>query len=97
MLAARRVLRGISFGILELMIAQGWAEFHGLRMAVELDHATDTEEYEEVLAFYRGAEQLRRFLIWHDRRELVVQPLIGRPRRFTMICDALDSIIISRP
>lgn len=97
MLAARRILRGISFGIPELMIAQGWAEFHGLRMAVELDHATEAEEYEEVLAFYKGSEQLRRFLIWRDQRELVVQPLIGRPSRFGTISDALDSIVGAKP
>lgn len=97
MLAARRIVRGVSFGIPELMIAQGWAEMHGLRMAVELDHATETEEYEEVLAFYRGREQLRRFLIWRNQGEFVVQPLIGRPSRFGTISDALDSIIAARP
>lgn len=93
MLAARRILRGISFAIPDLMIAQGWAEFHGLRMAVELDHATETEEYEEVLAFYKGPAQLRRFLIWRDQHAFVVQPLIGRPSRFSSISDALNSII----
>ena len=43
---------GLAFEIADLMLLQGWAEFHDVQMVVELDHCVEGEEYEEVVAFY---------------------------------------------
>ena len=42
---------GLAFEIADLMLLQGWADFHGVQMVVELDHCVEGEEYEEVVAF----------------------------------------------
>ena len=43
---------GLAFEIADLMLLQGWADFHDVQMVVELDHCVEGEEYEEVVAFY---------------------------------------------
>ena len=43
---------GLAFEIADLMLLQGWADFHDVQMVVELDHCVEGEEYEEVIAFY---------------------------------------------
>ena len=45
---------GLSFGIADLMLLQGWAEAQSLQMTVQLDHAVDEEEYE---GFCQGSRQ----------------------------------------
>ena len=37
---------GLAFEIADLMLLQGWAKFHDIRMVVELDHWVEGEEYE---------------------------------------------------
>jgi hypothetical protein len=84
---------GLAFEIADLMALQGWAEFHNVRMVVELDHWLEGEEYEEVVAFYANDNPLRRWNLWRSASHIVLQPLIGRGRRFASVAEALDSMI----
>ena len=85
--------KGLSFDISDLILLQGWAEFHDVRMVVELDHWVEGEEYEEVVALYTKDRLLRRWILWHSDSEIVVQPLIGRSSRFDSVAEALESLI----
>jgi hypothetical protein len=87
---------GLSFDIADLMLLQGWAEFHDVRMVVELDHCVDGDEYEEVVAFYGKDSPLRRWILWRAASEIVVQPLIGRGSHFVSVADALENLIPAR-
>lgn len=87
---------GLAFEIADLMLLQGWAEFHNVQMVVELDHCVEGEEYEEVVAFYATDSQLRRWILWRAESEIVVQPLIGRSCRHRSVADALDSLMPTR-
>jgi hypothetical protein len=87
---------GLAFDISDLMLLQGWAEFHEVQMVVELDHWVEGEEYEEVVAFYGKDSPLRRWILWRAASEIIVQPLIGRGRRFVSVADALESLIPAR-
>jgi hypothetical protein len=87
---------GLAFEIPDLMLLQGWADFHDIQMTVELDHCVEGEEYEEVIAFYARESQLRRWIIWRAADGIVVQPLIGRSRRFGTVADALETLVPAR-
>jgi len=89
--------KGLAFEIPDLMLLQGWAEFHNVQMIVELDHCVEGEEYEEVVAFYSPDSRLRRWIMWRAATEVVVQPLIGRGCRFATVAEALESLIPARP
>jgi hypothetical protein len=68
----------VSFGIADLMLLQGWAEAQSLQMSVQLDHAVDEEEYEEVLAFSQAGSTMCQWIMWRNEQAVFVQPLIGR-------------------
>ena len=87
---------GIAFEITDLMLLQGWADLHNVQMVVELDHCVEGEEYEEVVAFYAKRSPLRRWILWRAPCEIVVQPLLGRSRRFATVTDALASLSTAR-
>jgi hypothetical protein len=87
---------GIAFELADLMLLKAWADFHDVHMTVELDHCVEGEEYEEVVAFYAGDSQLRRWILWRSGGEIVVQPLIGRSRRFDSAAEALETLIPTR-
>ena len=89
--------KGLAFEIPDLVLLQGWADFHDIRIVVELDHWVDGEEYEEVVAVYSRDGRLRRWIMWRGANEVVVQPLIGRGSRFASVADALKSLIPARP
>src|SRR6185437_16856422 len=91
-----RMPTGISFELSDLALVQGWAEFHDLRMVVELDYCAEGEEYEEVLAFYPRDSAFRRWMVWRGPRGIVVQPMMGRASRFTSVAEALDRLIPAR-
>ncbi len=93
---ARQIPLGLSFEIADLMLLQGWAEFHDVQMVVELDHCVEGEEYEEVVAFYGRDSQLRRWIIWRTSAEIIVQPLLGRSCRFPSVAEALETLIPAR-
>jgi hypothetical protein len=87
---------GLAFEIADLMLLQGWADFHDVQMTVELDHCVEGDEYEEVIAFYAKDSQLRRWILWRSSGEIIVQRLIGRSCRFVSVADALESLIPAR-
>jgi hypothetical protein len=91
-----RVLKGFAFDLPDLIMLRAWADYHDVHMVIELDHCVETEEYEEVLAFYAPCGSLRRWIMWRGRRDIVVQPLIGRPRRFATVNQAMDGLIPAR-
>ena len=66
---------GLAFEVADLILLQSWAEFHELRMVVELDHHDAEGEYEEVVAIYAKDNRLR-WLLWRSGK-IVIQPLIG--------------------
>jgi hypothetical protein len=84
---------GLAFDISDLILLQGWAEFHDVRMVVELDHWVEGDEYEEVVGFYTKDSPLRRWILWRSSSEIIVQPLIGRGRHFGSVADALETMI----
>ncbi len=86
-------LRGISFGIADLMVFAAWSEAYGVQMMVRLDHASETEEYEEVLAFHPEPGGPCRWMIWRDEQAVFVQPLLGRTRRFASVTDAIGAFV----
>lgn len=86
---ARKPL-GLAFDIPDLLLARAVAEARGLRIVVEIDHHTDSEELEEVLAWYPAHGNACRCLIWRSASAAVVQPIPGRARRFPSLADALE-------
>jgi hypothetical protein len=85
-------LVGLSFSIAELTLVAAWAEAQGLQMRVRLDHGSETEEYEEVLAFHTTWGRPRRCIMWRDAQAVYVQPLIGRTRRYLSVADAIAAL-----
>ena len=84
---------GLSFDIPDLLMIQAWADFHNLRMVIELDVAAGGDEYEELLGLYYGASEYRRWMIWRSADGIVVQPMMGRPMHFLALSDALEHLI----
>ena len=82
---------GLAFELSDLVILQGWAEYHDLRMVIELDYWADGEEYEEVVALYPHNSSFRRWMIWRDLNGVVVQPIVGRSTRSGSVCEALET------
>ena len=93
---ARKPL-GVAFEIPDLLLAQAVANACDLRMVVEIDHHTDCEELEEVLALYQGNGDLCRCLIWRSATAVVVQPMPGRPQRFASLSDAMKWLAPAKP
>jgi hypothetical protein len=91
--AQRLMPTGLSFELPDLFMAQAWAEYHTLRMVIELDGCTDGEEYEEVLAFYSGKSAFRRWMMWRSADGIVVQPMMGRTLHFASVADALEQLL----
>jgi hypothetical protein len=89
-------LRGWSFSIADLTLVGAWAEAQGLRMVVRLDHGSETEEYEEVLAFRNLSGRPRRYIMWRDPKAVFVQPLIGRTRRYRSVAEAIAALTPQR-
>jgi hypothetical protein len=85
-------LVGLSFSIAELTLVEAWAEAQGLRMVVRLDHGSETEEYEEVIAFRTTWGRPRRAIMWRDYEAVYLQPLIGRTRRYRSVAETIASL-----
>ena len=85
-------LRGLAFGIEDLLLLRDWAEAQSLWMHVHLDHGVEGEEYEEVLAFTKQDSTLSQFIMWREAGAVFLQPLIGRPRQFDSVAMALAII-----
>ena len=87
-----KTLKGLSFSLAELTLIRSWSDASSLRMVVRLDHGSDAEEFEEVLALHMGDSPLCRWIIWRDAQEVFVQPLIGRVQRYGSVAEAFESL-----
>ena len=87
-------LVGVAFEIADLVLLQAWADLHGRRMIVELDHCVDGHEYEEIVAIYTKGTELRRWHLWRSWGEVIVQPLIGRKRHFSSVAKATEALAL---
>ena len=79
---------GLAFKVADLILLQTWADFHGLRMVVELDHHDADGEYEEVIALYAKDSRLR-WLLWRSG-EIVIQPLRGARVHCPTVAEAIE-------
>ncbi|HVY16390.1 MAG TPA: hypothetical protein VHB27_14285 [Rhodopila sp.] len=84
---------GLSFEVPDLLMVGAWAEFHGLKMTIDLDIHTGTEEYEEIVNIIAPGTRHNRWMIWRSAEGIVVQPRMGRPMLFDVMTDALDLLI----
>ena len=87
--SSARLPTGTAFDIPDLVLLQAWTEFHGLRMAIELDVCAEGEEYEELLALYEKNCAFRRWMLWRSCDGIFVQPANGR----TMLFDAMSEVL----
>jgi hypothetical protein len=87
-----KALKGLSFSVPELVLIRTWSAVHGFRMVVRLDHGSDTEEYEEVMALHLRDSKLCSWIMWRDARAVFVQPLIGRARRYVSVAEAFEAL-----
>jgi hypothetical protein len=85
-------LKGLSFSVAELTLISSWSRASGLRMVVRLDHGSDTEEFEEVLALYIGETSLCRWIMWRNGAAVFVQPLIGKVREYHSVAEAFEDL-----
>jgi hypothetical protein len=92
-----RSVKGLSFRIADLMLVMAWSEAQAMRMVVRLDHGTDTEDYEEVLALQCVETGSCRWIIWREAGCVVVQPLTGRNRRYGSVVEALEALEATEP
>jgi len=87
-----RALKGLSFSVPELVLIKNWSAANGLRMVVRLDHGSDAEDFEEVLAFHLGDSPLCPWIMWRGKRSVFIQPLIGRTQRYHSVAEAFESM-----
>ncbi len=88
-----QIPKGLSFDIPDLLLVQAWAEFHDLRMKVELDIFTESEEYEEMVGLFSPSTGSQRWMLWRSSNGVVAQPVVGRTRIFDSVAEALDDLI----
>lgn len=91
-----KALKGLSFSIAELILIGSWSEARRLRMVVRLDHGSDVEDYEEVLAFHLGGSPLCHWIMWRDLNVVFVQPLVGRTKRYGSVAEAIEALATKR-
>jgi len=89
--------KGLSFSVAELVLIESWSESNGLRMVVRLDHGSDAEEYEEVLALHAKDSPLCRWIMWRDAGGVTLQPLIGRAQRYGSAAEAFEAVAAKQP
>jgi hypothetical protein len=84
---------GLSFDVPDLLMVRAWAEYHDLRMTIDLDTFTGTDEYEEIIHLSETGSPHQRWMLTRCVDGIVVQPRLGRPMLFDMMADALDLLI----
>jgi hypothetical protein len=89
--------RGLFFEVADLILVRSWTEACQLRMAVRLDHGSETEDLEEVVALYSGADPLRQWRIWRELTGVFVQPVIGPCQQYGSAADAIEALAPRRP
>ena len=87
-----RGLEGVSFSVPELILIGSWSVANGMRMVVRLDHGSETEDYEEVLALHLGDSPLCRWIMWRGAQTVFVQPLIGRRQQYASVAEAFEAL-----
>jgi hypothetical protein len=87
----QRLLKGIAFEIAELVLIKSWADARNTRMVVRLDYTMDSEEYEEVIAFYPETSAASPLIMWRTETSVCVLPVIGPRRRYRTIAKALEN------
>jgi hypothetical protein len=92
-----KILRGQSFSPDELILGRTWSQSSSLCMVIRLDHGSDTEEFEEILAIHVGDSSLCRWIIWRDANAVFVQPLIGRKQRYGSVAAAFEALVAKQP
>jgi hypothetical protein len=92
-----KALKGLSFSVAELILIGSWSEANRLRMVVRLDHGSDAEEYEEVLALHLGDSPLCHWIMWRDAAAVYIQPLIGRVQRYGSVAEAFEALAVKQP
>jgi len=88
-----RLPTGLSFDVSDLVMLQGWSDFHSLRMAIDLDICAEGDEYEELVGLYEPTCAFRRWMIWRSCDGIVVQPAMGRALLFDCMADALEILL----
>src|SRR3954452_7850471 len=88
--------RGLFFEVADLTLMQSWTEACQLRMAVRLDHGSETEDFEEVIVLYSGADPLRQWCIWRELTGVFVQPVIGPCQQYGSAVDAIEALAFRR-
>jgi hypothetical protein len=89
---SKAALQAICFEVPELLLVTAWAEFHNLRMTIELDWSAEGIAYEEVITLQVPERRGPPWVLWRTCESVVLQPMAGRPRRFETISDALQAI-----
>lgn len=84
---------GIAFQVPELLMLAAWAEFHELRLVIELDHCVDGEEYEEVAVLYLPGSRLRQWMLWRAPDGVVVEPKSAAAFRVGNIADLFQRLV----
>ncbi len=87
---------GLSFEIPDLLMAQAWADYHNLRMTIDLDAASERDEFEELVRLSYGASAHPRWTIWRSADGIIVQPTMGRTMMFDRMSVALEVLIPAR-
>jgi hypothetical protein len=88
-----KIPTGLSFDIPDLLMLQGWASFHDLRLAIDLDLCVDDDEFEELIGLYDANRAFRRWMIWRSADGIVVQPAMKRTMLFDTMTGVLESLI----
>ena len=91
-----KMLKGLSFEIADLLLINDRSQMHGLRMVVRLDHGSDVDEYEEVLAFHSVADQQCRSLMWRTSSAVFVRSAGGRGGRYQSAAQAIEAVVRTR-
>ena len=85
-------LQAISFEVPELLLITAWAEFHNLRMTIELDWCAEGIAYEEVITLQAPGRRGPPWMLWRTCESVVLQPMAGKPRWFETISDVMEAI-----
>jgi hypothetical protein len=84
--------KGLAFDIADHALVRRWTEGHDCRISVRLDHGTDGEEYEEVIAVHTGTSSHCQLIMWRNSAAVFVQPIIGRMQRYRSVAEALKNL-----
>jgi hypothetical protein len=91
-----KIPTGLSFDVPDLLMLQGWSDFHEFRLTIELDVCADDDEYEELVGIYDRSCAFRRWMIWRSCDGIMVQPTMGHTMLFDSMSDALDLLVPAR-